>query len=175
MRHVCYLSMASHVDAFSCWLVILFFVDLFFLTICSFINFNKAFFLYLIDIQYLIQSRDHTKSKCVDFIVFLYVGIHIVCTTKTSYNIDIVVSIASHVDYFWCCLATPFIVAAWTCMVLKMSQGLPRSSQAPVSLCEGYLPLWDTELEAINFAMTFWYKRPPPLTNSATIPRGHHR
>ena len=92
--------MASHVDAFSCCLVIPFFVDLFFLDICSFVNFNRAFFNNLIDIQYLIQSRDHTKSKCVDFIVLLYVGIHIVCTTKTSYNIDIVVSIASHVDYF---------------------------------------------------------------------------
>ena len=41
--HVFYLSIASHVDAFSCRLVIPFFVDLFFLNICSFDNFNRAF------------------------------------------------------------------------------------------------------------------------------------
>ena len=47
--HVCYLSIASHVDAFSFCLVVPFFVDLFFLNICSFVNFNRAFKKNLID------------------------------------------------------------------------------------------------------------------------------
>ena len=36
------------------------------------------------------------------FYSFLYVGIHIVCTTKTSYNVDIVVGIAYRLNLKKC-------------------------------------------------------------------------
>ena len=75
------------------------------------------------------------------FYSFLYVGIHIVCTTKTTYNMDIVVYIASHVDYFWCCLANPFICDAyegsspnWSMVVASCTKTSSRNLLPPV-LC----------------------------------------
>ena len=72
---------------------------------------------------------------------FLYVGIHIVCTTKTAYNRDIVLPIASHVDYFWCCLATRFICDAhagsspnWSMVVASCTKTSSRNLSPPI-LC----------------------------------------